>query len=240
MSWQAIRFASFPVSSVAPTGFYHPPSLPGFVSLTAYPHPRRHLSKRAVFGSSFDAVHAIIAPPHRTPGRNDLRRLIMAIIQRPAHSTSTTRRRTGRGDDVRFFDRCLDRCASFARRGHRRPIAYRPHGFPSKRDGNSQGIHTFRAVFLSSSHPTRLIASSVPSWQASRQGKTAGGHRRPSAPSSHLRPGPSSPRLAPRVGSVARPWDRRLIDGKGKQNAPLPLSRNGAKSIQTLYRTREL
>ena len=51
---------------------------------------------------------------------------------------------------------------------------------------------------------------------------------------------PPRPRSAPRVGSVARPWGRRLIDGKGKQNAPLPLSRNGAKSIQTLYRTREL
>lgn len=39
----------------------------------AYPHYRRHLSKRAVFGSSFDA-HAVIAPPRRTPGKNALSR----------------------------------------------------------------------------------------------------------------------------------------------------------------------
>lgn len=39
----------------------------------AYPHHRRHLSKRAVFGSSFDA-HAVIAPPRRTPGKNALSR----------------------------------------------------------------------------------------------------------------------------------------------------------------------
>ena len=73
MSGQSIRFASFPVSSVAPAGFYHtlpphPPSLPGFVSLTAYPHPRRHLSPCAVFGSSFDA-HTALATPRRTPGK---------------------------------------------------------------------------------------------------------------------------------------------------------------------------
>lgn len=69
--------------------------------------------------------------------------------------------------------------------------------------------HIFRAVFLSSSYPPRLIASSVPrlsvpSGQASRQVKTAGVHRRPSVPSSHPRPGPSSPRLVPRVARAGR------------------------------------
>lgn len=47
---------------------------------------------------------------------------------------------------------------------------------------------------------------------------------------------PPRPRLAPRVGLSTR----RSIDGKGKQNAPLPLSRNGAKGVQPLYRTRVL
>lgn len=89
------------------------------------------------------------------------------------------------------------------------PVAVPPHiarsGFPSRGGGNSRGGHIFRAVFLSSSYPHRLIASSVPrlsvpSGQASRQGKTAGGHRRFSPPSSYLSPVSSSPRLDPRVG----------------------------------------
>lgn len=95
------RFAPFPVSSVAPAGFYHTPpphplSLPGFVLLAAYPHHRRHLFKRAVFASSFDA-HTVIAPPRRTPGKTPSAahasgHHIRAIIQRPAP------RQAGRGE----------------------------------------------------------------------------------------------------------------------------------------------
>lgn len=129
--------------------------------------------------------------------------------------------RTGRGDGVRFFDRCLDRCASLPIV----PIAVPSHiarmvFYPG--EASIPGS-LLRAVFLSSSHPPRLIASSfhrlirsvssatrlvVPSGQASRQGKTAGGHLRFPTTSSYPRTGPSSPRLAPRVGGRG---ERRLV-----------------------------
>ena len=230
-------------------------------------------------------------------------------------------------------------------------VAVPPHiarrGFPSRGGGNSRGSHIFRAVFLSSSYPPQLIASSVqrltvPSGRASKQARQDGGrssavlgpvivspprlviapsrpscrmgraksvsfpsvpcrhraraspHRSPwlkrfnhSSPRARSHPGkqagkggpspfrpsyrqagshrptpivapssarraskqdgggshsvrPPRPRPASRVGPIARPRPVRLIDGKGKQNAPLPLSRNGAKSVHPLYRTREL
>lgn len=103
------------------------------------------------------------------------------------------------------------------------PVAVPPHiarsGFPSRGGGNSRVGHIFRAVFLSSSYPPRLIASSVPrlsvpSGQASRQGKTAGDpqsrHRIP-APARHR---PVSPLVSAcgangvsltSVGSVSSP-----------------------------------
>ena len=165
----------------------------------AYPHPRRHLSKRAVFGSSFDA-HAVIAPPRRTPGRNAISCTHHGNHPTPRPPTSTTRRKTGRGDSVLalLVSSLIVPCI------RRRRIPPR-RGFPSRGGGNSRGGHIFRTVFLSSSYPPRLIASSVPrlsvpSGQASRQGKTAGGYRRFSPPSSYPSPVSSSPRLAPRVG----------------------------------------
>lgn len=59
----------------------------------------------------------------------------------------------------------------------------------------------------SSPHPSNGLPFH-PDGQASRQGKTAGGHRRFSAPSSYPRPVSSSPRLAPRVAWAGRKASR--------------------------------
>lgn len=48
--------------------------------------------------------------------------------------------------------------------------------FPSRGGDNSRG-HIFRAVFISSSHPPRLIIPSVPRLAVSIRGKQAGGRR---------------------------------------------------------------
>lgn len=120
-------------------------------------------------------------------------------------------------------------------------VAVPPHiarrGFPSRGGVNSRGGHIFRAVFLSSSYPPWLIASSVPrlsvpSGQASRQGKTAGGHRRFSPPSSYPSPVSSSPRLAPRVGLRG---ERRLAHRRSARLAvPVAPSRSGARHRRRL------
>lgn len=202
MSGQAIKFAR------------HPPSLPGFVLLAAYPHHRRHLSSRAVLGSS--SIRAAIAPPRRTPGKTP-------SAAASLHGNHPTPRSLDKQDETKdgsrgwravplvaslIVPRCLVAPVLLVV-----SVAVPPHiarrGFPSRGGGNSRGGHIFRAVFLSSSYPPRLIASSVPrlsvpSGQASRQGKTAGGHRRFSPPSSYPSPGPSSPRLAPRVVRAGR------------------------------------
>lgn len=169
----------------------------------AYPHHRRHLSKRAVFGSSFDA-HAVIAPPRRAPGKNALRRPRIMASHQGIHPNAPPHDKQDEAKDRTRGWRAVPLVASPRRASLSRcPVllvvsfAVPPHiarrGFPSRGGGNSRGGHIFRAVFLSSSYPPRLIASSVPrlsvpSWQASRQGKTAGGHRRFSPPSSYLSP----------------------------------------------------
>lgn len=176
----------------------------------AYPHHRRHLSKRAVFGSSFDA-HTVIAPPRRTPSKTP-----SAAAHHGNHPTPRSLDKQDEAKDGTRGWRAVPLVASPRRASLSRcpvllvvSVAVPPHiarrGFPSRGGGNSRGGHIFRAVFLSSSYPPRLIASSVPrlfvpSGQASRQGKTAGGHRRFSPPSSYPSPVSSSPRLAPRVG----------------------------------------
>ena len=181
----------------------------------AYPHHRRHLSKRAVFGSSFDA-HTVIAPPRRTPGKNDLRRPRIMASHQGIHPNAPPHDKQDEAKDRTRGWRAVPLVASPRRASLSRcpvllvvSVAVPPHiarrGFPSRGGGNSRGGHIFRAVFLSSSYPPRLIASSVPrlsvpSEQASRQGKTAGGYRRFSPPSSYPSPVSSSPRLAPRVG----------------------------------------
>lgn len=176
----------------------------------AYPHHRRHLSKRAVFGSSFDA-HTVIAPPRRTPGKNALSRpRIMASHQgihpnAPPHDKQDEAKDRTRGWRAVFRSSPHSSClVSIAAPSH---IVRR--GFPSRGGGNSQGGHIFRAVFLSSSHPPRLIASSVPrltvpSGRASKQARQDGGRSSLSAPSSYPRPVSSSPRLATRVARAGR------------------------------------
>lgn len=176
----------------------------------AYPHHRRHLSKRAVFGSSFDA-HTVIAPPRRTPGKNAIRRRTSwqssnapPLDKQDEAKDGTMGWRAVPLVASLIVPRCLVAPVLLVV-----SVAVPPHiarrCFPSRGGGNSRGGHIFRAVFLSSSYPPRLIASSVPrlsvpSGQASRQSKTAGGHRRFSPPSSYPSPVSSSPRLAPRVG----------------------------------------
>lgn len=152
--------------------------------------------------------------------------------------------------------------------------------------------HIFRAVLPSSSHPPRLIVSSVPRLTVSIRASKQDGGGAIIGLSSYPRPVSSSPRLAPRVARAGRkasrppsagsvsgprfprsrsgarhrrrldpavitaskqartarppfrpscrlrgsPSARRSIDGKGKQNAPLPLSRNGAESIRFIAR----
>lgn len=79
------------------------------LSLAASSHPWRHLSARAVLGSS--SIHAAITPPTQdTRAKRPPPPLIMASIKRPAHSTSRTRRRTEREEWRAVHDRCLDRC----------------------------------------------------------------------------------------------------------------------------------
>lgn len=122
--------------------------LGGFLSLTPRlirshsPHiliPRRHLSARAVLGSS--SIHAAIAPPTQdTRAKRPPPPLIIAFIKRPAHSTSRTGRRTERGEWRAVPDRCLDRC--LVRRCSRcPPSSHRipPARFPSRGGGNSRG-----------------------------------------------------------------------------------------------------
>lgn len=82
-------------------------------------------------------------------------------------------------------------------------------------NGDGGGRFFFRAPF-SSAHLIRPASSPHPSngspfhsvRRASKQGKTAGGHRRFSAPSSYPRPVSSSPRLAPRVAWAGRKASR--------------------------------
>ena len=208
------RFAPFPVSSVAPAGFYHTPpphplSLPGFVLLAAYPHHRRHLFKRAVFASSFDA-HTVIAPPRRTPGKTPSAahasgHHIRAIIQRPAP------RQAGRGERRNEGMACGPaRCLAYRASLSRCPVLPSCPS-PFRRIPSAGAFHPGEATIhgeviysapFSSAHlirptPRRSIRASK---QASKQGKTAGGYRRFSVPSSYPRPDPSSPRLASRVG----------------------------------------
>lgn len=157
----------------------------------AYPHHRRHLSKRAVFGSSFDA-HAVIAPPRRTSGKNALRRpRIMAIITTPRPSTSATRRKTGREDSVL----ALLVSSLIVPRIRRRPVAYCPHGLsiPGRRQFPGRSYIPRRFPQLTTSAPYhRLIASSIPPHPSNspplnpgKQARQCSG--RPSAPSSYSR-----------------------------------------------------
>lgn len=181
----------------------------------AYPHHRRHLSKRAVFGSSFDA-HTVIAPPRRTPGKNDLRRPHIVASHQGIHPNAPPHDKQDEAKDGTRGWRAVPLVASPRRASLSRcpvllvvPVAVPPHiarrGFPSRGGGNSRVGHIFRAVFLSSSYPPRLIASSIqrlaiPSGQAGKQAGQDGG--RLSVPSSYPRPDPSSPRLAHRVGGT--------------------------------------
>lgn len=101
------RHAHLP--SVASAGFYHSRPAPHPLSLAAYSHLRRHLSARAVLGSS--SIRAAIGhAPQDARAKRPPPPLIMASIKRPAHSTSRTRRRTERGEWRAVHDRRLDRC----------------------------------------------------------------------------------------------------------------------------------
>lgn len=157
----------------------HPPSLPGFVLLAAYPHHRRHLSKRAVFGSSFDA-HTVIAPPRRTPGKNALRRPRIMASHQGIHPNAPPHDKQDEAKDRTRGWRAVPLVASLiVPRIRRRPVAYCPQGLsiPGRRQFP---WHISRAVFLSSSHPSRLIASSIqrltiPFGQAGKQARQDGG-----------------------------------------------------------------
>lgn len=130
------------------------------LSLSAYPYPRRHLSARTVFGSSFIRA-AIAQPPQDARARRPPPPLIMASIKRPAHSTSRTRRKAGRSEWRAVPDRCLDRylnrrCSRCPPSSHR----ISPARFPSRGGGNSRG-GIYSAPF-SSAHLIRLGSSSHP------------------------------------------------------------------------------
>lgn len=109
---------------------------------------------------------------------------------------------------------------------HSSPRARSHHGKQAGKGGPSPFRPSYRRA--GSHRPTPIVAPS----SARRASKQDGGG------SHSVRP--PRPRPASRVGPIARPRPVRLIDGKGKQNAPLPLSMNGAKSVHPLYRTREL
>lgn len=177
----------------------------------AYPNHRRHLSKRAVFGSSFDA-HTVIAPPRRTPGKNALRRPRIMASHQGIHPNAPPHDKQDEAKDRTRGWRAVPLVASPRRASLSRcsvllvvSVAVPPH--IARRGFSSRGGHIFRAVFLSSSYPPRLIASSIqrfaiPSGQAGKQARQDGG--RLSVPSSYPRPDPSSPRLAHRVARTGR------------------------------------
>lgn len=145
--------------------------LGGFLSLTPRlirsrsPHfliHRRHLSARAVLGSS--SIHAVIAispRPRRTPERNDLRRHSSGHPSNaPPHDKQNEAKE--RDEVMACGSKSLPRSSflvgsslRIAARSVRRssPIAYRPQGFHPGRGGNSRRHILFRAVFLSSSRP---------------------------------------------------------------------------------------
>ena len=162
------RHAHLP--SVASAGFYH--SRPASSALA-----RRISSSPGVISphAPFSVAHPSmsLSPSRHAPQDAQAKRppppLIMASIKRPAHSTSRTRRRTERGEWRAVHDRRLDRCLD--RRCSRcppPPHRISPAWFPSWAEGgNSRGI--FRAVFLSSFHPPRLIVSSIPRLAAPSQ-----------------------------------------------------------------------
>lgn len=164
----------------------------------------------------------------------------MAIIQRPAHSTSRTRRRTRRGDGVRFpIVVSIVVLIVVALVARRRPIAYRPQGF-----------HPGEAVILGAYIPRRfpqlilsaLGSSSHPSHgspfhqdeRTSKQqedGKAegqAGGRLSLSVPSLYSRPPyRPHPRLASRIGGRG---EGRLapVDRLGwRSRFPIPVARQG-------------
>ena len=259
------------------------------LSLAAYPHPRCHLSARAVLGSS--SIHAAIAQPSRIPGKRPPPSIIMASIQRlaPRQAERGEKRNERMACGSRSLSRSLSQSSFLvgsslrvvARRVRRRPVAYRPARFHPGGDGNSRG-HVFRAVFLSSSRPLsahRLIRPTArrsirTSGRANsrRQGKAVGqaGERLSlSAPSRLIVSSASPPsyrvagpyhrptrraskqgglvpvgRLGPVPLLVSAPWLAlgSAVNGRnGKNKTPRsPLSRNGAKGVQTLYRTRLL
>lgn len=131
----------------------------------------------------------------------------MASIKRPAHSTSRTRRRTRRGDGVRFpIVVSIVVLIVVALVARRRPIAYRPQGF---HPGEAVILWGIYSAPFSSAHLVRprLIVSSiprfaVPSGRADKQAAggrqavgQAGGRLSPSAPSPYR----FRPRLVHRV-----------------------------------------
>lgn len=128
----------------------------------------------------FSVAHSTPIPSSPRPAGRPAKRhpppLIMAIIQRPAHSTSKDEAKDGtRGWRAVF--RSSHRLV--VPRIRRRPVAYCPQGLsiPGRRQFP---WHISRTVFLSSSHPPRLIASSIqrlaiPFGQAGKQARQDGG-----------------------------------------------------------------
>lgn len=193
----------------------------------AYPHHRRHLSKRAVFGSSFDA-HAVIAPPRRTPGKNALRRpRIMAIITTPRPSTSATRRKTGREDSVLAL--LVSSLIVPRIRRRRIPPAVlsipRRRQFPGHYSAPFSSAHHIRPV--SSSHRLIHSASSIqqPAIKSGQASKAR--QRAPLSPVIVFTPRLviASPRLTPRVGLRG---ERRLVP---IGHSPFHPSRNEASFL---------
>lgn len=136
---------------------------------------------------------------------------------------------------------CRHRARAFPHRSpwlkrfnHSSPRARSHHGKQAGKGGPSPVPPLVPAGGKPSVNAPHIGRRGVPRGSINRHGgvsKQAGGSR-------SVRPPRACP--ATHVDPVARPRARRLIDDKGKQNAPLPLSRNGAKSVRPLYRTRLL
>lgn len=235
MSGQAIRFSSFPVSSIAQAGFYHarhrlsshPSSPPQGITLRIS-HPRCHFSKRAVLGSSSD-THTVIVPLRRTPGETPSVAHIRAVIQRPAS------RQAARGERRDEGMACVSRSSPrpILSSVPRLAVPSRLASKQARQDGGRFSLSppsSYSRLVSSSHHPVSPLVS------AGR----AKGVSFPSVPFS--RPAGGVVRfLVPVAGARACPWlgpaaIRGKQAGKGGPSPVPSLVSSGGKSSPLPYR----